>query len=501
MGCGASARGAQYAVQESPPAPGTTYSEIEYFSTTDQSPRGTKKTVAFSDDTELGPGIDPLELSVLVVCIATRPDWRKADYLVFSERRKEQTDDYGGWQAPQAPDAFAGGPSSKSVKFTSWRGAQSSCANGTTTWAQSRRTNGTSGKSFKTRNKPKEMEKCGNFYSRTKGTVGTWKINGNALDLRWGGFKDGAISSEDPRKWANEQSAFKIEVLEPRATPHWFLPDVLAKKRFAESMAQTAFECPVCFFELWRQHPAIMRKNSRRSCGHYIHHMCGQFVLQSVRGTGMESLCPICAQPFNEVKAMPDLALNPKEWFACCDTDFGGELDRYEVVEALGTVLPITRSRLTKVLATHWHQWDPDGDGTIAMEEFIKPVIGLQAYIINSLATTRREVARKVPPSLDRNPRAWFEHWDRDRNGTLNRDEMRRAMVRSFCVTEFGDPILHRAQEMKDVIEGMWASLGYEDIDELNFEEFARPFGIMDQVLHNDNHCRFFGDDDEVVLL
>jgi len=39
----------------------------------------------------------------------------------------------------------------------------------------------------------------------------------------------------------------------------------------------------------------------------------------------------------------------------------------------------------------------------------------------------------------------------------------------------------HRAQEMKDVIEGMWSSLGYEDIDELSFDEFrvvVRNYGF-----------------------
>ena len=36
---------------------------------------------------------------------------------------------------------------------------------------------------------------------------------------------------------------------------------------------------------------------------------------------------------FSEVKMMPDLMKDPRDWFAVCDVDFGGELDPYEVAE------------------------------------------------------------------------------------------------------------------------------------------------------------------------
>lgn len=483
MGCGASSRGRHsYAVPDHSEQRAS-YSTAERFS---QSTALQDRELLLEDTSaEIGE----YELSELVLCVATRSDWQRADYLVFSERQA-QTSHTSSRSAPAPPSS--GGwidnpppPSPNKQRAPSpydrtRRTRRSTIASATATTT---------------------AKKCGNFYSRTSRTVGIWKISGNALDLKWGEMQDSAICAEDPRKWANSKTSLKVHVMEPRVTPKWFEPDLLASKHCTASLAQSLFECPICFFGLWTQPVAIMKKHSRRCCSHYIHFGCGEFVRKTMKKAGSEAVCPVCSAVFNDVKEMPDLALEPRAWFAMCDSDFGGELDQFEIGEALGAMLPIKRTRLTTILRSNWHKWDPDGGGTISIQEFIKPQNGLQAWILASLVRNSCVPLSHMPPNLERNPREWFEHWDDDDSGALEKDEILRALARTFCITEDGAPIPRRAMEMKDMVDSLWVALGYLPIDSISFREFARPFGIMDQVLHNVNHCRYFGDDDELVLL
>ena len=75
--------------------------------------------------------------------------------------------------------------------------------------------------------------------------------------------------------------------------------------------------------------------------------------------------CLISGATFTEIKKVPDVFKEPKAWFQVVDADMGGNLDKNEVEEALGAILPIEREKLKRAIASHWHEWDPDDDGTI----------------------------------------------------------------------------------------------------------------------------------------
>jgi len=44
-------------------------------------------------------------------------------------------------------------------------------------------------------------------------------------------------------------------------------------------------------------------------------------------------------------------------------------------------------------------------------------------------------------PNLDTHPMEWFEYWDIDNSGTLELSEIIRAFIRTFCVTNWGEPV------------------------------------------------------------
>jgi len=413
-----------------------------------------------------GDAVDPFNAENsapegIVLCSATRPDWGQLDYLIFENKdlhHAASSDDLGSTQL-----SIGSKVSSKNSD-----------------------------------------DKGGRFFSKRQQCVGTWRIAGNVLSLVWPftTTTDTVIAATTPRQWVNQQTRFTIDVLQPvENNPMWFTPDIIADKFQSESVSSKAFECPVCYFELCKFPAGVIRLHSRRCCGHYFHKDCAQYLLRAMKGSGRPASCPLCGVSFSEVKTMPDIQRNPRDWFAVCDVDFGGELDAYEVVEALGCVLPVNRHKLEKNVKAHWHEWDPDGDGTITLEEFIKPGGGLKDWLMKHMGMLKADATGKpdTVPSIDRNPREWFHYWDRDGSATLEKDEVVRALIRTFCRTENGDPHLAAAHDMREVASSLWQSLGYSPFDTVGFEEFMRPYGLMDQFLHNQTHCAYFGMDSELV--
>ncbi len=200
-----------------------------------------------------------------------------------------------------------------------------------------------------------------------------------------------------------------------------------------------------------------------------------------------------------EVKQLPDLLRDPRLWFQLCDTDLGGSLDKQEVLEGLLAVLPVDRTRLEKSINDAWSNWDTSGDGSIEQAEFIDPDSGLKAFLVknyNIFRKSRSAKDREPIPSVDLEPRKWFDYWDYNRSGTLERIEVARALIKTFCVTAWGDPLINRANDIAELALSLWDILGYSSRAKLSFEEFMKPYGLADQVIHNLTHGQFFGEED-----
>mmetsp|Transcript_5693 Transcript_5693/g.8941 ORF Transcript_5693/g.8941 Transcript_5693/m.8941 type:complete len:489 (+) Transcript_5693:104-1570(+) len=435
----------------------------------------------------------------IVLVSATRPDWKTADHLVFETKLADDVDEDIYCKKGHVLVLTEPGPtlplqtcSKCNIHFEAgdtigycWECQHALCSKCYEEATESL------------------FPKAGRFFSQRQKRVGTWRIKGNVLSLIWplDGTQATVIAVKSPRVWINYKTKLQLRVLEPRpSNPQWFLPDIIAEKFQAESVASTAFECPVCYFELYMFPAAVIRSHSRRSCNHYFHRECAHYLLKSMKGSGRASTCPLCGAEFAEVKCMPDLATEPREWFACVDVDFSGSLDAFEVIEAFGTVLPVNRQKLEKNVKAHWHEWDPDGDGTIDLREFVQPGRGLRDWILSNLSLF---LAEKMPdamvPTLDKNPRQWFLYWDRNGNATLEKDEVIRAFLRTFCRDENGNPNLLGALDMREVATSLWSTMNYGAFDHVTFEEFVKPYGLMDQFMHNHIQCLYFGHDAELI--
>lgn len=335
-------------------------------------------------------------------------------------------------------------------------------------------------------------------------SMGKWKLRENALELCLDTDPSHpksflATLTHGEMKWIGEKYCGMLTVIYPDRLPEWLAPTILSDRREVPSIAQENYECPECYFDLYLLPVGVMKKHSKRVCPHYIHVECARMLIKegSKTITG-QSFCPICFLEFSDVKMLPDLMKEPSAWFATCDIDLGGTLDKREVEEALGAVMPLDRSKIKRAIKSRWSQWDPDGDGTISFDEFMNAERGLRAFVLKHLGNMTKGsfvAGRESVPELETHPYEWFEYWDKDASGTLGQDELVHAMVKTFCLSSWGNPIVSMAREMKQVAKAMWRDLDFDDDDEISFETFIQAGGLADCILHNDINGRYFGED------
>ncbi|KAF4668004.1 hypothetical protein FOZ61_007303 [Perkinsus olseni] len=348
----------------------------------------------------------------------------------------------------------------------------------------------------------------GMFYSRRRQFVGVWRLTKNVLSLSWDAEEPQDIvrAVESEREWRNDQTGLVLTVVNLEVLPQWLAPSVLSQRYELLSLAERYNECAVCYFELYRLPVGILRSQSKRACSHYFHTECIKRLVaknaHEARNAGHAAVreCPICRAKFSDIKTLPDVFKDPRAWFQLCDIDCGGTLDKEEVLGALGAVLPVERDKLAEAIEENWVVWDPDNDGSITLTEFVEPRRGLREYLLRNFNVIKTENLNIRPddiPDLDSHPLEWFNFWDGNGNGSLERSEIVRAIVRTFCVSPSGEPSFKRAFDLREMALFIWDSLGYHEFGELTFEEFNAPFGVGDQIYHNYIHGMYFGENEE----
>jgi hypothetical protein len=176
----------------------------------------------------------------------------------------------------------------------------------------------------------------------------------------------------------------------------------------------------------------------------------------------------VCRAPFDDFFPVPDPARDPRGWFAVVDANGDGKLSPSEIVEVLRAQIKcdwraveekVTR-RKSNGAKSLFDEWDPDGDGFVELREMVSPG-GLLEYVTSTFPKTRDGSGTPVSaletsnerderaggsgsgsgsgsvrfrsdsdrPALASNPDAWFQYWDEDCSGSLDKEEVTRALV------------------------------------------------------------------------
>lgn len=246
------------------------------------------------------------------------------------------------------------------------------------------------------------------------------------------------------------------------------------EERDENAMNSNATECSICYEDLSAHSVAallISSTSKKRSCPHYFHKEC------IVEWKKHAKTCPIDRIPFSSILPIPNPYKNISKWFEAVDSDGDGYLTRSEVLKILEAQIPLDIERLTYHADRLWKEWDPNGDGKISFTEFKDQDRGLIQYIKSNFPVKPRAQI----PDIQKDMRAWFNFWDADGNGNLDKSEVVRALAKTFIQSNKG-ATLHVLRDFKEHIWQIWNVFDTDGNGTISLTEFCQPDGLGETI-------------------
>jgi Ca2+-binding EF-hand superfamily protein len=311
-------------------------------------------------------------------------------------------------------------------------------------------------------------------------------------------------------------------------------------------------ECAVCYDDLCSHRTAVFVKSDgkTRTCKHYFHAACARELLEHANqemminqqgefeeeldeeGAEMRNIsegsrgntadnnnnnnnnengrndnernrisatCPICRVPVYGSVNVPSCSTNPNLWFDIVDIDADGKVSPTDLVTILRAQFLVDWRTIEKKLTGEiWPKYDVNNEGFISRDELLKPD-GLLDYLLKTFETPKRRF--RNCPNLEMQPRKWFEYWDEDHSGTLDSEELIRALVKTFNV----NAEVRSLRAMAESVRSVWGAFDQEDKGEISLDEFIAPEGLAqsivatmrwsDSVPNSREHSRVSGQD------
>eukprot|EP01063_Lacrimia_lanifica_P029000 TRINITY_DN434_c1_g2_i4.p1 TRINITY_DN434_c1_g2~~TRINITY_DN434_c1_g2_i4.p1 ORF type:complete len:317 (+),score=77.33 TRINITY_DN434_c1_g2_i4:53-1003(+) len=247
-------------------------------------------------------------------------------------------------------------------------------------------------------------------------------------------------------------------------------------------------ECCICFDALCEEPvAALFDQHNKRVCSHYFHFDCVKEMCPFVtRGYGMEMeveeggdaelTCPMCRVPFASIARMPNHLEDPYSWFRFVDSDNTGFLSFNNVRDVVNAMCMIDQRQLVKLLKENWSTWDRWGNG------IFPDALPMLLQFVLAHSPRRRDAqgrTRQTAPSIVENKEAWFDYWDEDRSGALDRGETARALVKTF---EKGTISPQQIREIQSTLENVWAVFDVNRSNTITRAEFLMSDGLADTI-------------------
>jgi Ca2+-binding EF-hand superfamily protein len=244
-----------------------------------------------------------------------------------------------------------------------------------------------------------------------------------------------------------------------------FVPERTISGRSA-TKADENQECAICFDDL-NQRPCcrLCSTSGHPICGHIFHSECANGLARPLH-------CPFCRREFVRLVEIPKIQLDPRAWFAIMDEDNDGALTYEEIIHGLKSQLKLDWHRIETDVDTLFSKWDADRNGTVSFTEFADPSRGVMAYLQQKYPQN----PRPLPPNIRADKHAWFRYWDEDNSGELDKDEVIRALVKTFRLYDIE---YHTVVNMVDII---WPLFDVDGSGKIDINEFVQPDNLADTI-------------------
>ena len=87
-------------------------------------------------------------------------------------------------------------------------------------------------------------------------------------------------------------------------------------------------------------------------------------------------------------------------------------------------------------------------------------------------------------PCSARDKAAWFDFWDEDRSGELDKEEVVRALLKTFGLTSDQSQVA----SMRSTVHAIWPIFDADGSGSIDRAEFVQPDGLADTVLATAGH-------------
>ena len=132
----------------------------------------------------------------------------------------------------------------------------------------------------------------------------------------------------------------------------------------------------------------------------------------------------------------------------------------------------IMKSHYASEFNHYWRMWDCDGSGSIEPSEIPRIV----TMLIEHFPRTEVSPIPDIRTCKDK----WYDYWDEDANGTLQKEEVVRAFVKTFNVSRQD---LATVISIRETLNNIWILFDHDSSGSIDKNEFLGPNGLADTIV------------------
>ena len=162
---------------------------------------------------------------------------------------------------------------------------------------------------------------------------------------------------------------------------------------------------------------------------------------------------------------------NSPQWFRMADWDSTGSLTKENIRDVLKATCDVDERKLKSLVDREWAGW-AGVSGGVTEEELPKVLSFIRANV-------PRKAVKGECPHITTHKQGWFEYWDEDNSGELDKDEVARALIKTFERGTHGG----RVRDIQHGVDSVWCLFDNTGSNTVTKREFLARDGLADTII------------------